>query len=153
VYITSEGAALCGLVLGTKLLGLPWTLVGLDWRPQQPDTTSRLQTLIAAAAELLGVSNPVGDEDITIHDTGGPAYGVGSPASWRALATAAHLEGLVLDPVYTAKGLAGLLADLEARPLPEGDLAVFFHTGGVGALFAYEAELRRHVLGAWEQQP
>lgn len=146
IYIASEGAALGGLLLGSRLLDLAWEVVGLDWRPQAVDTVERLSATVDAAAAALGLPNPVSDDEIVIHASGGPAYGVGRRASWEALATAARLEGLVLDPVYTAKGLAGALADLRARPLPAGGRAVFVHTGGVGALFAYEAELRRHVL-------
>jgi len=146
IYITSEGAALGGLLLGSKLLGLPWEVIGLDWRPQQPETSERLSELINLAAERLGLSNPVRQADIVIRPTGGPAYGVGNADSWAALGTAAALEGVILDPVYSAKGMAGALADLRKRGAPPGGRAVFFHTGGVAALFAYEAELRRRVI-------
>jgi len=56
------------------------------------------------------------------------------------------LEGLLLDPVYTAKGLAGALDDLEAVRPSDDEVVVFVHTGGVAALFAYEAEIRRCVI-------
>lgn len=148
IYVTSEGAALGGLLLGTRLLGLPWDVVGLDWRPQQSGTTARLHGTISAAASKLGLSNPLDEGEIVIHPAGGPAYGVGRAASWSALAAAARLEGLILDPVYTAKGMAGVLEDLRDRPPEPGGRVVFVHTGGVGAVFAYEAELRRHVIPA-----
>jgi 1-aminocyclopropane-1-carboxylate deaminase/D-cysteine desulfhydrase-like pyridoxal-dependent ACC family enzyme len=146
IYITSEGAALGGLLLGSKLLGLPWEVVGLDWRPQQPDTNQRLVELIELAAGRLGVPNPVRLADLDVRDTGGPSYGVGNSDSWAALRTAARLEGLILDPVYSAKGMAGALADLQQHGAPTGGRAVFVHTGGVAALFAYEGELRRRVI-------
>jgi 1-aminocyclopropane-1-carboxylate deaminase/D-cysteine desulfhydrase-like pyridoxal-dependent ACC family enzyme len=145
IYVTSEGAALGGLLLGAKLLGLPWEVIGLDWRPQDPDTTRRLAELMAAAAERLGLPCPVQEAEIDIRATGGPAYGVGSPESWDAISSVAKLEGLILDPVYTAKGMAGVFADLEARPLRGDERIVFVHTGGVAALFAYETELLRFV--------
>lgn len=146
IYITSEGAALGGLLLGAKLLGLPWEIIGLDWRPQELDTVSRLAKVIAEAADRLGSPNPVEEKDIDIRPTGGPAYGVGRKESWDAISRLATLEGLILDPVYTAKGMAGALADLTTRPLDNGGRVVFVHTGGIAALFAYEAELRRHVI-------
>ncbi len=146
IYATSEGAVLGGLLLGTRLLGLPWQVIGLDWRPQQVGTSGRLYEMMAMAAEVLGVANPLLIDDIDIRPTGGPAYGVGNSESWAAMAMAAKLEGLILDPVYTAKGMAGALADLRGRPHEKGGRVVFVHTGGVAALFAYEAELRRHVI-------
>ena len=146
LYITSEGAALGGLLLGIGLLGLNWTVIGLDWRPQEQGTTEHLLEVISEAASRLGVSSPIEYESIDIRPTGGPAYGVGRRDSWAALSLAARWEGLLLDPVYTAKGLAGALADLEAAPPAPDEVVVFVHTGGVAALFAYEAEMRRCVM-------
>ncbi len=148
IYVTSEGAALGGLLLGTKLLGLPWEIIGLDWRPQQGGVPERLHGMINAAAALLGLDGPVHQQDIVIRPEGGPAYGVGRAESWQAIRVAAELEGLILDPVYTAKGMAGTLDDLDARPLDGSGRVVFVHTGGVGAVFAYEDELRQHVIAA-----
>lgn len=146
IYVTSEGAALGGLLLGTKLLDLPWQIIGLDWRPQQAGVTHRLHAMISDAALLLGMDSPVHEEDIVIRPEGGPAYGVGRAESWQAIRTAANLEGLLLDPVYTAKGMAGMLDDLGAGAVENPARVVFVHTGGVAAIFAYEDELRRHVI-------
>lgn len=142
VYITSEGAALGGLLLGARLLGLPWDIVGLDWRPYEEGTVQRLSEVIERAADRLGLHNPVAEADIVIRPSGGPAYGDGRPESWQAIAEVATLEGIFLDPVYTAKGMAGAFDDLLQNPVAEGEQVVFVHTGGVAALFAYETELR-----------
>lgn len=151
VYVTSEGATLAGLLLGVRLLALPWECIGLDWRPWQQGVAATVLAAMRSACQLLGVMDcPVRKSDLTILPTGGPAYGVGNPASWRALATAATVEGIVLDPVYTAKGLAGTIADLAERPLPGDGRAIFVHTGGVGALFSYEADIRRHAIAPGE---
>lgn len=147
IYVTSEGAALGGLLLATKLLGLSWQIIGLDWRPPQDGVTGRLHAMISDAALLLGLPSPVHEQDIVIRPEGEPAYGVGRAESWQAIRTAASLEGLILDPVYTAKGMAGTLDDLGAAGTAEGPArVVFVHTGGIAALFAYEDELRRHVI-------
>ena len=145
VYITSEGSALGGLLLGSRVLGLSWEVIGLDWRPQEQGTTGVLQGLTDAAASRLGLANPLQERDITILPTGGPAYGVGNTESWAALSMLARLEGLVLDPVYTAKGMAGALDDLRRRPLPPEGRAVFVHTGGIPATFAYEPEIHEYL--------
>lgn len=147
IYITSEGAALGGLVLGARLLAAPWEIIGLDWRPSVPESMPLLRSIIEQAASLLDVENPVRPADLVVSSSGGPAYGVGTAESWDAIRTAATVEGLLLDPVYTGKGFAAAADDMGRRPPAAGSSVVFVHTGGVAALFAYEAELRRHVIG------
>ena len=53
----------------------------------------------------------------------------------------ARTEGILLDPIYTAKAMAGLIDDVRAGRLTAGDTAIFIHTGGTPALFAYRDEL------------
>jgi 1-aminocyclopropane-1-carboxylate deaminase/D-cysteine desulfhydrase-like pyridoxal-dependent ACC family enzyme len=120
-------------------------------------TPARLVNVVKDAARLLGLESSLAPADIVIRESGGPSYGVGNPASWKALELAARSEGLILDPVYTAKGLAGLLSDLTEKPVLPGTEVVFVHTGGVGAVFAYEEEIRREIfevatVGAWERK-
>lgn len=145
VYAASEGAVLGGLVLASRALDLPWDIVGVDWRPEQPGTPERLADQVSQAAVLLGLATRVSPGELRILPGGGPAYGEGSPESWAALDLVARLEGLLLDPVYTAKGMAGALTDLQSDPVGQAQV-VFVHTGGVPALFAYQDELDRHVL-------
>ena len=145
IYATSEGAVLGGLCLAARSLGLDWEIVGVDWRPTQPGTQQRLAAVVSEAAALLQLETRVPPTDLRILDAGGPAYGEGSSASWAALDLLARLEGVLLDPVYTAKGMAGALADLQRHPA-RTDTVVFVHTGGTPALFAYEPEITRHVL-------
>jgi len=150
IYATSEGAVLGGLVLGATALGLDWDIAGVDWRPTQPGTRERLASVVAEAAALLGLESRVPPEHLRILDGGGPAYGEGSPESWAALDLLARLEAVLLDPVYTAKGMAGALADLRARPADDAQV-VFVHTGGTPALFAYEQDIEREVLAPRRQ--
>lgn len=145
IYATSEGAVLGGLALAGRAVGLDWDVVGVDWRPAQDGVSERLAGHVAEAADLLGLAVRVPADDLRILPGGGPAYGEGSPASWAALDLLARLEGLLLDPVYTAKGMAGALADLRDDPV-DNEQVVFVHTGGTPALFAYPEELQRHVI-------
>jgi 1-aminocyclopropane-1-carboxylate deaminase/D-cysteine desulfhydrase-like pyridoxal-dependent ACC family enzyme len=66
----------------------------------------------------------------------GQGYGVATPASTEALELVARREGMVLDPVYTAKAMAGLIARIRAGAFQKSDTVLFWHTGGVPALFA-----------------
>jgi L-cysteate sulfo-lyase len=71
----------------------------------------------------------------------GPAYGVPHSATIEAIKFAGALEGLVLDPVYTGKGLAGLIAQVRSGRWRADEDVIFVHTGGAPALFAYQSAL------------
>ncbi len=73
----------------------------------------------------------------------GPAYGVPHAATWDAIALAGRLEALVLDPVYTGKALAGLIAVIKERRWTNRDNVVFVHTGGTPGVFAYASQFLR----------
>jgi L-cysteate sulfo-lyase len=75
----------------------------------------------------------------------GPAYGVAHEATVEAIKFGARLEGLVLDPVYSGKGLAGLIALIRNGRWTKDQDIVFIHTGGAPSLFAY-----RHLFDCWE---
>jgi L-cysteate sulfo-lyase len=95
----------------------------------------------AAAAALFG-STIAGDAIEIVAGHAGPAYGVPHTDTIDAIKLMGRLEGLVLDPVYTAKGLAGLIAMIRAGRWRRDEHVVFVHTGGVPALFAYGDSLR-----------
>ena len=97
------------------------------------DPVSAVRRLTVEAAALLGLPVPTGEPRMA-RDQVGDGYGAPTPACLRAIRLAARTEGLLLDPVYSGKGMAGLMAlppaALEARAV------VFLATGGVPALFA-----------------
>ncbi len=70
----------------------------------------------------------------------GERYGVPTDAMREAVELVARTEGVLLDPVYTGKGMAGFLAQMIAGKYAEQEAAVFLHTGGMPGLFAYEGE-------------
>jgi 1-aminocyclopropane-1-carboxylate deaminase/D-cysteine desulfhydrase-like pyridoxal-dependent ACC family enzyme len=65
----------------------------------------------------------------------GDGYGARTEGAHEALLLAARLEGLVMDPVYSGKALAGLIADRRADRLPADQPTVLLHTGGAPVLF------------------
>src|SRR5262249_61282233 len=75
----------------------------------------------------------------------GPGYGQVTPAGWEAMDLLARTEGILLDPVYTSKAMAGLIHDIRHHRLSPSDLVVFIHTGGQPAVVAYRDELRAHL--------
>lgn len=105
-----------------------------------PDPGAVVQRLTTQVADLLGLPRPGGVPRI-VRDQVGRAYGATTDACLRAIRLAARTEGLLLDPVYSGKAMAGLLAlpvsDLQARAV------VFLATGGIPTIFesGYEAWL------------
>jgi 1-aminocyclopropane-1-carboxylate deaminase/D-cysteine desulfhydrase-like pyridoxal-dependent ACC family enzyme len=71
----------------------------------------------------------------------GPAYGVPHAATIEAIKLAGALEALILDPVYSGKGLAGLIALVRQQRWQADADVIFIHTGGAPALFAYQSVL------------
>jgi 1-aminocyclopropane-1-carboxylate deaminase len=154
-----SGSTVGGLVAGFKLLDKirgkgSRKVVGILTSPTKPRTYHEARVLAFArrAGELIGLDaeRDIGVEDVRLDDRFvGTAYGVLDPGSNLALMTMAWREGMMLDPVYTAKVARGMMhwvnrgevAD-SAKPLEQVNV-LFIHTGGQGALGAY-ADLIQH---------
>jgi 1-aminocyclopropane-1-carboxylate deaminase/D-cysteine desulfhydrase-like pyridoxal-dependent ACC family enzyme len=128
-----------GLTLGAKLSQAPYTLWGVAVSAGEPEKIVRAMNAANDAAALLGVDIRVGREDL-FTDQGfiGEGYGIPTPGGLEAIDLLARTEAILLDPVYTSKGFAALLAHVRAGDLPPTDTIVFLHTGGMPALFTRE---------------
>jgi len=79
---------------------------------------------------------------VTIYDEYlGEKYGVATKEGLEAIKLVAQTEGLFLDPVYTGKGMAGLIDLIKRERFTSEDTVVFLHTGGFPAIFAYDKEI------------
>ena len=132
--VTSSGATHAGLALGEAILGGP-RVIGVSIADRAATVELQLAALIAATAELLGHSGDVGTTVLDGYQGGG--YGIPTRAGDDAIRLLARKEGILLDPVYTGKAMAALLAEHREHEPP----LIFLHSGGVPALFAYAAEL------------
>lgn len=140
LWVTSMGATHVGLALGIRWLGLPWTLTAVSWKPVPAGLSAALTGLADETAGCLGLTSPLGPDEFVTLNHGGPAYGIPSDDTWDAVGRCARSDGFLLDPVYTGKGMAGLIAAIGRRDVPQDDPIVFIHTGGLPALFAYSEE-------------
>ena len=140
VHSSGSGGTQAGLVLGASMAMPTTQVVGIDIDAEPERVRADVHRYGSAAAGLLGVSFPANCVEI-VAGHAGPAYGVPHAATLEAIKLAGRLEALVLDPVYSGKGLAGLIALIrEERWTPDDDI-VFIHTGGAPALFAYQEAL------------
>jgi 1-aminocyclopropane-1-carboxylate deaminase/D-cysteine desulfhydrase-like pyridoxal-dependent ACC family enzyme len=142
VYAAAAGATGAGLALGKAVLGLPWRvrlLAPIRW---PWDTAADLSDVANRTAALLDLPHRLGPEDIDIRDEFvGPGYGIVTPEGREVLNLLARTEGVLLDPSYTAKAMAGLVSDVRRGRVEPGQSLVFVHTGGTPAVFAYRDEL------------
>jgi D-cysteine desulfhydrase family pyridoxal phosphate-dependent enzyme len=103
---------------------------------------AKVQELASATLRYLGFDTPVGPDLVRVDDRfRGPGYGYPTEATLEAITIAARDEAVVLDPVYTGKAMAGLIAHAREGRLGPDDTVIFLHTGGSPALFAYTGEL------------
>lgn len=130
VTADGSGGTHAGLAAGLGHLDL---VLGVDagTRPDLDDVVPRKAAKVAQAA---GLAAPTGTCTVD-HDRFGDGYGAPTAACREALDLAARLEGLILDPVYTGKAMAGLVAAVREGRVPADGLLVFLHTGGMPALF------------------
>ena len=96
--------------------------------------------LAQTTAAKIGAPGVVRREDVVANtDYVGEGYGIPTASGMEALAMFAELEGILLDPVYSAKGAAGLIDLIRKGQFRKGERVVFLHTGGAAALFGYTA--------------
>ena len=94
------------------------------------------------AAGLLGLSARLESADIHVeYSFVGPGYGVATQECTDAIALLARTEGILLDPSYTGKAMAGMITHVRGKRYDPDQSVVFVHTGGTPALFAYRDEL------------
>jgi 1-aminocyclopropane-1-carboxylate deaminase/D-cysteine desulfhydrase-like pyridoxal-dependent ACC family enzyme len=139
VHSTSSGGTQAGLVAGCRLLGLSTRVVGVSADESSAALSADIRAIISGIADLLDM-----DPDrlsrgtpIEVDDRfAGEGYGIPTDASREALELAARTEGLFLDPTYTAKAMAGLIAYVRQQRFVAGQTVLFWHTGGQVGLFA-----------------
>lgn len=122
------------LALAEELPGLP--VVGVTVSRPEETQFPKVQGLAERTAELLGVPLPDAFKVHLWDEYYGPRYGEPNAGTLAAVKLVASHEGLLLDPVYTGKAMAGLLDGIGRQRFDDGPL-IFLHTGGAPALFAY----------------
>ncbi len=146
VFATSSGGTQAGMVLGAHLAGLgsATRILGISVDRPRDVLAADVASLASQGAALLGADWRIDARDILIDDgyRGGGYAVIGEPER-EAIALLARTEGILLDPVYTGRAMAGLIDLIRQGTLASSERVLFWHTGGVPALFAYPADLER----------
>ena len=136
VCTAGSGGTCAGVALGAKLF-LPGTKVFGICVDTDPFPQIVLD-LMQKAAQLLELPEPIRESGVTFLDMTGKGYAIPSPAGEAAMLKMARREGIILDPVYTGKAFAGLLALIKDGSIHNGQSILFLHSGGAGGIFALE---------------
>jgi len=138
-HSSSSGGTQAGLLAGCALHGLATRVVGVSPDDPVASIAGRVREVMQGMGSLLGVDGAAlaGARPIEVDDAFiGDGYGVPSDASREAQRLAAQSEAIFVDNTYTAKALAGLIAAVRARRIPEDATVLFWHTGGQVGIFA-----------------
>jgi 1-aminocyclopropane-1-carboxylate deaminase/D-cysteine desulfhydrase-like pyridoxal-dependent ACC family enzyme len=141
IYMASGNKGHAGLILGRKLLGRRYRTIAISQHYADDRVSGALDAARDALA-LLGWQIELDESDVESYDEYvETAYGEPSPRGLEAMRIAAREEGLILDPIYTAKAMAGLIDHARRGVLGASDTVVFVHTGGLPALFAFSDQI------------
>ncbi|GGO58227.1 D-cysteine desulfhydrase [Roseovarius pacificus] len=140
VHATGSAGTQAGLITGLQAMNAQIPLLGIGVRAPRPKQEENVYNLACATAEKLGCAGVVRREDVVANtDYVGEGYGIPTEGGLEAIRMFAELEAILLDPVYSAKGAAGLIDLIRKGHFKKGERVVFVHTGGAAALFGYDA--------------
>lgn len=140
VMATGSGGTHAGWLLGTHLLGAGWRIESFTVSREAEAARQQVARLASEAAAQLNLDLRFSSGQAVVHDGFiGSGYGVPSPEGVAAIRWVARTEGILLDPTYTGKAMAGLLTHRQSGQAPY-QTVVFLHTGGEPAFFAGEGE-------------
>ena len=145
--VCASGSALthAGILVGLRALGERAPVLGICVRRDAASQAARVVRVAGALAAMIERPDAFDAGDVDVSDAVlAPGYGRLNEAAREAMALAAGHEGLLLDPVYTGKAMAGLIAHVRSGRIAPGSRVLFVHTGGQPALFAYADS-----LGSW----
>ena len=145
--VCASGSALthAGLLVGLRALGEQVPVLGICVRRDAASQAARVARVAGALAAMIERPDTFDAGGVDVSDAVlAPGYGRLNEAVREAMEMAARHEGLLLDPVYTGKAMAGLIAHVRSGRIAPGSRVLFVHTGGQPALFAYGDS-----LGSW----
>ena len=139
VFATSSGGTQAGLVVGKELFGFQGRVLGISVNEPADPFREKVANLATNTAKLFGNAKSFTIDDILVNDDFiEPGYAVMTDVEKEAILLFARYEGLFLDPVYTGRAAAGMIALIRQGFFKQDETVLFWHTGGTPALFAEE---------------
>lgn len=131
-----------GLLTGLEGNNARIPLTGVNVRRPRAEQEGNVHKLVCEIAAFLGIEAPERQRVRALDEWVGPGYSLPTPEMVEAVRMVSRLEGVLLDPVYTGKAMAGLIGLVRRGELGKGEKVLFVHTGGSPALYAYQPVLQ-----------
>lgn len=143
VFASSSFGTQAGLCVGAKAIGFTPRIVAIAIDSSRAELRAGVAALADATIRRLGLKLAVTPDEVVAYDSYlGAGYAIMGEPEKEAISLVARTEGILLDPVYTGRAMAGLIDLIRKGEFGKDETIVFWHTGGAAALFAYAAELR-----------
>lgn len=139
IVCTVTGSTHAGMIAGFALSDRPGRrVVGIDASATLAQTTDQVRRIAENTAEKIGLNRDLRADEVTVlPGYEGPAYGLPDAATVEAIQLVARTEGMLTDPVYEGKSMAGLIGMIRSGEIPQGSTVLYAHLGGQPALPAY----------------
>jgi L-cysteate sulfo-lyase len=142
VHATGSTGTQAGLIVGLKAMHSGIPLLGIGVNAPKDLQEENVYKLAIETADYIGAGGCVQRDDVVANcDYVGEGYGITTDSMKEAVSLLARLEGILADPVYSGKGLAGLFDLIRKGCFRKGENVVFLHTGGSAGLFGYYGQL------------
>jgi L-cysteate sulfo-lyase len=148
VTATGSAGTQAGLVVGLEGSNAGVPVLGIGVRLAKDPQEANVHRLAEATADYVGMRGGIARSAVVANcDYVGPGYGQPTPGMTEAVLMLARLEGVLLDPVYSGKAMAGLIDLIRKGEIRKGETVVFLHTGGAVGLFGYTGVFEQAMTG------
>jgi len=138
VVCTVTGSTHAGMIAGFAAQDRPRRVIGIDASATLEQTRAQVERIARHTAELIGLGRDLRDDEITVLDGwAGDRYGIPVQSTIDAIRLTGRLEGMIIDPVYEGKSMAGLIDLVTRGDIPADSTVLYAHLGGQPALNAY----------------
>ena len=138
VVCSVTGSTHAGMIAGFAGQDRPRRVLGIDASAKLAETRAQVEKIARSTAELIGLGRDLRDDEITVLEGwAGDLYGIPVQSTLDAIRLTAGLEGMIIDPVYEGKSMAGLLDLIRGGDIPKDSNVLYAHLGGQPALNAY----------------
>jgi len=142
IHATGSAGTQAGLIAGLKATNSNIPLLGIGVSAPQAEQEEKVFKLADETADYIGAAGCVRRDDVIANcDYVGEGYGIPTQGMKDAVSLLATMEGLLFDPVYSGKGLAGMIDLIKNNHFGKDDNVVFLHTGGSMGLFGYRGQI------------
>lgn len=143
VVCTVTGSTHAGMIAGFAGQDRPRRVIGIDASATLDKTRNQVARIARSTASLIGLDRELRDDEITVLEGwAGDLYGVPVASTLDAIRLTGRLEGMIIDPVYEGKSMAGLIDLVSSGEIPANSNVLYAHLGGQPAINAYSALFR-----------